>query len=102
MNHPIRTPKKGSEMKPDRRECSEFYAKVVVTCGAYRVIECSDGIQWILQRRTGAKTRLETAWRSLGFHTTRDSLERLWRSKTGVAHDAIRNLPDRFPGSGSG
>lgn len=47
-------------LRPTRegREGADHYAKVIAVMGQeWRVVECSGGIQWILQRRRIARSR---------------------------------------------
>ncbi len=101
MNQVIPKPVGGVEVKPDRRESSDFYAHSMLVEGDFRVVVCKDNIQWILQRRRRGNPRAGRAWVSIGYCTCRESLERLWRGKTGCFHAAIRSLPERFPRSNS-
>lgn len=65
------------------RECSDYYAKIVQASGSYRVIVCRDDLQWILQRRRAGNPGAGRAWHAIGYVTQPDTLERLWREKTG-------------------
>ena len=67
----------------------EDYPHVVAVLDAKtRVIECADGIQWVLQRRTGS---LKTPWAGRSFCRTKEALIRIAGS-----HPALEALPDRF------
>jgi hypothetical protein len=72
-----------------RREKDESYYRVIVRLSdKSRVIECSDGIQWIIQYLSG---RL---WRGVSFHRDRDVL--IERSgATGDALAVLQALPAR-------
>jgi len=51
------------------RESDDSYPRVVIRLSAkLRVIECRDGIQWILQRCKGGQ------WRGFSFHRDREVL----------------------------
>jgi hypothetical protein len=50
------------------RESDDAYPVLVHISDKLRVIECRDGIQWILQ------TRSDNRWRDLGYHRDRDVL----------------------------
>lgn len=52
-----------------QREKDENYHRVVVVLNEkWRVIECSDGIQWIVQRRDKSTNTLATPrWRSVSY-----------------------------------
>ena len=52
-----------------QRERAEDYGSVIVRLGdRHRVIECSGGIQWIVQRKRGQQ------WHGLSYHLNRDVL----------------------------
>ena len=50
-------------------------------CGTYRIIRCSDDIQYIFQRWRLPK------WRNLSYHVEYDSLVRRWGSEYCLAGD---------------
>lgn len=76
-------------------EQAEDYPHVVATLNSeWRVICCRDGIQWILQRKTGGR------WRSVAYCRTRDGLLRCIR-EAGISSDVIdatklSQLPERI------
>jgi hypothetical protein len=71
-------------------EHAEDYPHVVAVLDAKtRVIECADGIQWIVQRRTGS---LKTPWAGRSFCRTKEALLRI-----AGAHPALEALPDYLP-----
>jgi hypothetical protein len=74
-----------------RREADETYQPVVVrVSAACRVIECRDGIQWIVQQRQGGK------WRNRSFHLDRGALIQ----RSGAAGESLAvllALPERHP-----
>jgi hypothetical protein len=56
------------------RETSDFYRGVIaVLTSRWRVINCKNGIQWILQKRT-AEPLHEGIWRGQSYFTNRDAL----------------------------
>ena len=64
-----------------QRERAEDYGSVIVRLGdRHRVIECSGGIQWIVQRKGGQQ------WHGLSYHLNRDVLiehcKRMVQAKT--------------------
>jgi hypothetical protein len=61
---PIFSPKE----PPRRNETEEDYDRIISRDGDLRLIDCRDGIQWIMQRRSGSE------WRNKSFHRTRRSL----------------------------
>jgi hypothetical protein len=59
---------------------------VVVLNAKTRVIECADGIQWIVQRRTGS---LKYPWAGRSFCRTKEALLRI-----AGRHPALEALPE--------
>lgn len=82
------------------RESDDGYASVVAVLNArWRVIECKDRIQWILQF---AKSRRDTrVWEGRSFVRSREGLFRVVSHHAGpVSPDALailQFLPARFP-----
>lgn len=84
------------------QETADDYGRALVLLNdRWRVAVCSDGVQYLLQRRcTGAKER---PWSSQSFCTTKRALERCIREKVvasgfsvgAEAHAAIELLPVR-------
>lgn len=73
-----------------RKESSTHYAFVIkVFSDSYRLIECRDNYQWIVQRLTGNR------WRSEWFFKTKAALHKQL-SKLGLKVDALSPLPDNF------
>jgi hypothetical protein len=69
------------------REYAEDYPYVVAVLDAKtRVIECADGIQWIVQRRTGS---LKYPWAGRSFCRTKEALLRI-----AGRHPALEALPE--------
>jgi hypothetical protein len=81
------------------QETADGYARVVVMLSpSLRVIECRDGIQWILQRRK--KGGAERPWRGVGYFRTRKALRRVCATfnqefNPGTAH-VLDSLPEVF------
>ncbi len=70
----------------DFAESSEHYALEIERLGKFRIIECSDGVQWIIQRRIKPQNeRAGTRWKAIGYFMTRAALARLWHANTGAA-----------------
>jgi hypothetical protein len=80
------------EALTSHRERDEDYPAVVSLSDTVRVIDCKDGIQWILQRRYGDQ------WRGVAFCRRRDPLIR--EAKKLVAHvsEALLSLPEHHDG----
>ncbi|MFT6527178.1 MAG: hypothetical protein ACJAXG_001125 [Celeribacter sp.] len=77
------------------RETSDQYARVIALGTNARVIECRQGLQWIIQRKKGGT---QPRWLSLGYCTSKTTVLRLW---TGLGETPCPNLaalPDRMRG----
>jgi hypothetical protein len=72
------------------RESADDYRGEIVRLGSWRVAECADGLQWLLQRQRGDR------WRSESFCRSRSALIRLWQGATGDDGAALGNLPPLF------
>lgn len=67
-------------------ESSEHYAYEIERLGKFRIIECSDRVQWIIQRRIKPQNeRAGKRWKAIGYFMTREALAHLWHAKTGAA-----------------
>ena len=75
-------------------EESDNYPNLVARLGdVWRIIECRDGIQWILQRRAG-KRHGQPRWEGRYFCRTRDGLAACVRELVGPeAVNALGSLP---------
>lgn len=85
----------------DHREtASDFRAVVAILNDRWRVIECSDRIQWILQRRDGRRGG-GARWAGNSYFRTRDALIRFCRTRAGhcatSAMTILAALPERYP-----
>jgi len=83
-----------------RRESDDDYVGVVARLNArWRVIECKDSIQWILQFAT--RRHVQTGWQGRSFLRSREGLLRAVRDLAGpIDADALailQVLPARFP-----
>jgi hypothetical protein len=93
------------EMRPldapkaiNRNESSGNYGRVVaVLNGKWRVIECRDGIQWILQSRDSL-TAIVGVWRGCSYCRTKEALLRVCAAQVGkidpTAAAVLAALPD--------
>jgi hypothetical protein len=77
-----------------------YPATVAVLNRGWRVIECRDGIQWILQRRNRAENVARHAWRGRSYCRTREALIRCCDEHAGQIDPAARltlvALPERI------
>jgi hypothetical protein len=81
------------------QETADDYLRTVANLSAsWRVIECRDSIQWILQRRK--KGGAERPWHAVGYFRTRTALTRLCatlnREFNPGAADVLDQLPEVF------
>lgn len=73
------------------QEKSDQYARVIALGANARVIECRNGLQWIIQRRKGGTQSL---WLSLGYCTSKTAVLRLWTGLGEAPCPALTALPD--------
>ena len=82
-------------------EAEAYRAIVAVLNPRWRVIECRNGIQWILQRNTGLRHGT-TRWEGRCYCRTRECLLRRVRELAGeiepTASAVLNNLPDWIGG----
>ena len=79
------------------RETSDFYRGVIaVLTSRWRVINCKNGIQWILQKRT-AEPLHEGIWRGRSYHTTQNSLIEACAKLELLSEDRARAALDALP-----
>jgi hypothetical protein len=83
-------------------ESDDSYPRVVaILNGRWRVIECRDRIQWILQYRNRAKIVTKHAWRGRSYCRIREALIRCCNEHAGqidpAARTTLQDLPERFP-----
>lgn len=82
----------------DHRETSDEYGRVVHREDNWRVAECRDQIQWLLQRRRPGYAGVGTAWDTLAYCVTRAVLVRLYRQHSGSDAAILETvLPEYFP-----
>lgn len=84
-----------------RRESDDDYARIVCRLNdRWRVIECRDGIQWILQRQDATKSLHAAPWRSRSYCRNRTALKAVCVTHAGAidaeAWAALDELPDRL------
>jgi hypothetical protein len=87
--------------KVHRNESAEGYSPIVaVPNGKWRVIECRDRVQWILQSRDTRKALCSGMWRGRSYCRTKEALLRVCVIHGGeinptAAAAALAELPDR-------
>jgi hypothetical protein len=67
-------------------ESADDYPRVVADLGKWRVIECRDGQQWILQRKSGT-------WEARSYCRTSEALRRVVREHVGGDVELPADLP---------
>lgn len=86
----------GTAVPTSRRESDDSYHAVVAILNhRWRVIECRDGIQWILQ--FAKKRQAQTGWEGRSFCRTREALIRVCREHTGEIWPAALSILDALP-----
>lgn len=80
------------------RESADDYGGIIAVLNArWRVIECRDGIQWILQQRDGERHG-RTRWTGRKYFRARNELVRACRASVGEidapALATLDSLPD--------
>ena len=80
--------------RTDHRETADDYRSVVWREGRYRIAECRDGIQWLVQRQRPGNPGVGAAWDTLVYATTRNGLMRLHRAHIGGEAAAIAAFPE--------
>ncbi len=73
-------------------ESANDYLRVVVVLNdRWRVIECQNGIQWIIQRRAGRRGHGTARWDGKNYCRTKEALIRLCRASAGeIGHAALQ------------
>ena len=88
------------EVDRNLKESSDSYSRVLLQVSDdWRIIECRNRIQWILQRSERRSRGVE--WRGRGYFRTKKALIRVCGTSilgidTGT-WDFLERLPDRFP-----
>ena len=80
-------------------ERSDAYSKVVVTLAPrWRIIECRNAEQWIIQKRS-AEPLHQGVWRSVSYVVSRDKLIELSASLGLLSEPSKRAVLERLPSS---
>jgi hypothetical protein len=91
--------------RASRNESDDNYYRIVIRLNdRWRVIECRDGVQWILQYRASAETYPTAFWKGRGYFRTREALIRSCTCAGAISAAAaaiLAALPDWF-GGGNG
>lgn len=78
------------------QETADTYWRITVILSAsWRIIECRDSIQWILQRRK--KGGAERPWRAVGYFRTRKALTRVCATFNQEFDPGALIAPDQLP-----
>lgn len=78
------------------RECDDDYRGEIFRYGTWRMIECRDAIQWIIQKRRRNPAAGGTAWDALSYCTSKSGLELDWRRHTGFEAPELVAFPEHF------
>jgi hypothetical protein len=86
---------------PIRNESAEGYSFVVaVLNGKWRIIECRDGLQWILQSRDTLRALPTTVWRGRSYCRSKEALLRVSAAHAGAIDPTVAailaSLPERI------
>jgi hypothetical protein len=74
----------GAREVANRNESAQGYSRLVaVLNGKWRVIECRDGIQWILQARDTLNALSTAVWRGRSYCRTKEALLRVCAAHAG-------------------
>jgi len=83
-----------------RESANDYHRVVAILNDRWRVIECHDGIQWILQRRNAPERARGDDWRSRSYCRTSEALNRACRASVGeidpAAAAVLASLPERI------
>jgi hypothetical protein len=81
-------------------ETADDYARIVAQINQdWRVIECRDRVQWILQRRGSPKTSRGDDWRGRSYCRTSEALIRCTREYAGAIDPAASAILAALPPS---
>jgi hypothetical protein len=82
-----------------RESADDYRAVVAILNDRWRIIECRDGIQWILQRRAGERHG-RPRWDGRSYCRTKEALIRVCRDYAGefdpAAAAVLASLPERI------
>lgn len=84
----------------DHREASDLYRGELLRspCGRWRVAECRNGLQWIIQRLARSGGPDTARWEGVSFCQTQAALSRLWRLYSGDDGIGLIVLPEHISG----
>jgi hypothetical protein len=82
------------------RETADDYPVTAILNASWRVVQCRDGMQWILQHRGSPEKARADDWRSRSYCRTKEALIRCAREYAGEiepeACTALAALPERI------
>ena len=82
-----------------RESADDYHRAIVVLNDRWRVIECRNGIQWILQRQAGERHG-RPRWDGGSYCRTKEALIRICRATAGAIDSAaagvLASLPERI------
>lgn len=80
----------------DHRESRDAYRSELFRHGRFRIAECKDRLQWILQRQRPRFPLGGAAWDTLHYCTTREALARLYQAQIGREVSEIAGFPKEY------
>jgi hypothetical protein len=93
-SRPVRTYPQGA----NSAETADNYAGIIAILNSYwRVVECRDRLQWILQRRGSPKTSRRDDWRGRSYCRTAEALRRHVREFTAPIDPAAAAILAALP-----
>ena len=95
--HPVSIQLNSNALESHRERDDNYQRMVVALNPTWRVIECKDGIQWIVQRRNGTRHG-QPQWEGRKYCRSRGSLIHACRAAAGevdpIAMAVLAQLPD--------
>ena len=92
----VQTAESVRTVKPHQETADSYAAVVAQLNDQWRVIECRDGIQWILQRRDGQRAG-QPRWMGVRYFRTREALITASRALCGCCDPAARGVLAALP-----
>lgn len=80
----------------NREEADDYRHVVVVVNQNWRIVECRDGIQWILQQRSGQRHG-QPRWQSRKHNRCKETLIRNVHAFSGEVAPIAREVLDELP-----
>ena len=99
VRHPVNMRPLDALKRANRNESAQDYTHIVaVLNGNWRIIECREGVQWILQSRDTRLGLENGTWRGRSYCRTKEALLRVCAARAGdinpAASEALAAMPD--------